>query len=84
MRRTFLLNLTQHYTHPQTKEFTEYHYQVAIIKDTEDYTYRILNTTSGTIWKDHFSTFNDAMDYLKSHSHATEKEPKEVLLDKLY
>ena len=86
MKRTFLRNFKQIYVDPHTNEKKEYKYQVAIIKDTEDYKYRILNVTSGTIWKQYaFRTFDDALKFINNHPHAIkENEPKEVILGRFY
>lgn len=83
MKRTYLRNFKQVYKDPETKEKKEYFYQVTIVKDTDDYSYRILNVTEGTIWKDRrFSTMNEALDFINMHPHAIE-EVKEIPLGQL-
>jgi hypothetical protein len=84
MKRTYLRNFKQIYKNPDTKEEKEYFYQVAIVKDTDDYSYRILNVTEGTLWKDqHFYTMNDALDFINAHPHAIKEKAKEVPLRQL-
>ena len=83
MKRTYLRNFKQVYRDPKTQEEKEYFYQVTIIRDTDDYSYRILNVTSGTIWKDRrFNTMNEALDFINMHPHAI-KETKEISLGHL-
>lgn len=83
MKRTYLRNFKQVYKDPKTKEEKEYFYQVTIVRDTEDYSYRILNVTEGTLWKDrHFNTMNEALDFINMHPHAIE-ETKEIPLRQL-
>lgn len=49
-------------------------YRVTIVKDTTDYTYRILNLNSWTIWSNRrFKTFNEAVNFLDKHPHNTER-----------
>ena len=85
MKRTFLRNFKQVYRHPQTKEEREYNYQVVIVKDTNNYEYRILNITSGTLWKDKsFKTFDDALMFLNKHPHCTNDVAKEIQLDRVF
>lgn len=83
MERTYLRNFKLVYKDPETKEEKEYFYQVTIVKDTDDYSYRILNITEGTLWKDRrFNTMNEALDFINMHPHAIEKA-KEIPLRQL-
>ena len=83
MKSTALWNFKQIYIDKETQEQKEFCYQVTIIKDTEDYNYRILNVTNGTLWKNYrFNTFNQAADFLNNHPHCI--DAKEVLLNKIY
>ena len=83
MKRTYLRNFKQVYKDPETKKEKEYFYQVTIIKDTDDYSYRILNVTEGTLWKDRrFNTMDEALDFINMHPHAIE-EAKEIPLRRL-
>ena len=75
MKSTTLKDFKQIYNDKITQEQKEYDYQVIIIKDTDDYTYRILNVTSGTIWKNYrFATYKQANDFLMSHPHYTGRD----------
>ena len=85
MKRTFLRNFKQVYRDKATKEEKEYYYQVAIVRDTENYLYRILNVTEGTLWKNiSFETMDDALLYLEKHPHAIKGDIREVALRQFY
>ncbi|MBO7536194.1 MAG: hypothetical protein J6T34_03520 [Bacilli bacterium] len=85
MKRTFLRNFKQVYRDKATKEEKEYRYQVTIVRDTENYLYRILNVTEGTLWKNiSFKTMDDALLYLEKHPHAIKDDIREVALRQFY
>jgi len=84
MKSTALWNFKQIYIDKETQEQKENFYQVTIIKDTEGYNYRILNVTSGTLWKDYrFKTFKQAEEFLNNHPHSIGNS-KEITLNRLY
>ena len=85
MKRTYLRNFKQVYRDPKTKEEKTYFYQVTIVKDTDDYSYRILNVTSGTIWKDRrFKSMEEALEFIENHPHAILENPYEISLGQMY
>lgn len=86
MKSTILRTFKQVYNDKVTKEKKEYEYQVAIVRDTNDYKYRILNVTSGTLWaKLSFNTFEDADLYLSKHPHyQKDTDAKLIDLGKFY
>ena len=86
MKSTLLRTFKQVYTDKVTKEQKEYEYQVTIVKDTNDYKYRILNVTSGTLWaKKSFDTFEEADLFLQKHPHYNKNiSAKQITLHKLY
>ena len=85
MKRTYLRNFKQVYRDPKTKEEKTYFYQVTIIKDTDDYSYRILNVTSGTLWKDRrFKTMKEALEFIEDHPHAILENSYEIPLGQMY
>lgn len=50
-------------------------YNVTIVKDTEDYTYRILNLDSFSIWKaQKFKTYKEALKFIEKHPHNLENQ----------
>jgi len=84
MKSTVLRTFKQIYTDKETQKQKEYLYQVTIIRDTEDYKYRILNVTSGTIWKSkEFSTLEQAKNFVKNYPNGI-SEMVEIELNKLY
>ena len=57
----------------------------AIVKDTNNYEYRILNITDGVLWKDKsFKTFDDALMFLDKHPHCTNDVAKEIQLGRIF
>ena len=84
MKSTVLRTFKQIYKHPETKEEKEYSYQVAIVLDTENYKYRILNVTSCSLWKNIcFDTIKAANDFLDKHPHSTGAK-QEIKLNRLF
>ena len=82
MKRTLLQDFKQIYK--KNGEEHIYNYQVTIVLDTQDYKYRIINVTSGSVWKNNsFETYDEAKNFLCKHPHFT-GSGKEVELNKLY
>lgn len=71
MNQTTLHNFQSVYNKDGQEQ--KYEYQVTIIQDTYDYKYRILNTTSGTVWKNSFNTYDAALTFLQTHPHAKQQ-----------
>lgn len=66
----YIQTFKQIYFHPKEQKVKEHIYRVCIVRDTEDYMYRIMNFDDLTIWKTHrFSTFNKAKEFLDKHPH---------------
>ena len=66
----YIQTFKQIYFHQKEHKVKERIYHVGIVRDTEDYMYRIMNFDDLTIWKTHrFSTFNDAKEFLDKHPH---------------
>lgn len=82
MKRTLLQDFIQIYK-KDGKE-NKYNYQVAIVLDTQNYKYRIMNVTSGSIWKEHaFKSYTEAEKFLHDHPHSI-GEGREIELNKIY
>lgn len=78
MKKQCIKTFKQTYNNPNTKEKTEFFYKVGVVKDTVDYTYRILNLDSFSIWaKYKFKTFKEAEEFLTKHPHNIENQKKE-------
>jgi len=53
----------------------EFFYRVAVVRDTIDYKYRIMNLDELSIWKEwKFDTFNQAKDFIIKHPLCVERE----------
>lgn len=79
MKKQCIKTFKQIYNNPHTKESQEFSYKVGIVKDTADYTYRILNIDSYSIWANYkFKTFKEAEEFLTNHPHNIENQKKEV------
>jgi hypothetical protein len=64
----YLVTMKQTYLDKETLKLKTFFYDVTIVKDTIDYSYRIMNFNSFTIWKTKsFKTFKEAKDYLDNH-----------------
>ncbi len=80
MKSTISRSFKQIWKDKKTQKEKEYNYEVIIIRDTEDYNYRILNLKTCTIWKNlRFKTFNEAKLYLEKHPHCI-KDKKEKII----
>lgn len=80
MKRTVLQHFKQIFKNPHTHKTMQYHYDVSIVRDAEDYMYRIMNMTSYTIWASHkFNTYDEAVKFLENHPHSTHKSTEVIL-----
>ena len=68
MKNQCIKTFKQIYKDKETLEEKEFFYKVSIVKDTEDYKYRIINLDSMSIWKGwKFDTYNEAKNFLIKH-----------------
>jgi hypothetical protein len=79
MKKQCIKTFKQIYKDLVTKEEKSFSYKVGVVLDTQDYTYRIMNLDSLSIWKNYkFKTFKKAEEFLTNHPHNIENQKKEV------
>lgn len=77
MKKECVKTFKQIYYNKKTKEKISFIYHMSIVRDTEDYQYRLLNIDSMTLWKKYrFKTFEEAEDFLNKHPHNIDREVK--------
>lgn len=69
MKNQYIKTFKQTYKYNNNKEKTMF-YRIGIVRDTEDYKYRIINLDSMAIWKHYrFETYSDAKEFIDNHPH---------------
>lgn len=75
MKKQCIKTFKQIYKDPNTKEEKSFTYRMTIVKDTEDYMYRLMNLDELSIWKEkRFKTFKTAEEFLNKHPHNIDRE----------
>lgn len=74
MKKRYIKTFKQVYFDKKEQCQKEHIYHVGIVKDTEDYMYRIMNFDELSIWKTYrFKTFKEAQHFIDNHPHNINK-----------
>ncbi len=75
MKKRYIKTFKQVYFDQKDQCQKEHMYCVGIVKDTEDYMYRIMNFDELSIWKTYrFKTFKEAQHFIDNHPHNIDRK----------
>lgn len=75
MKKECIKTFKQVYKDKVTGKEREFSYRMGIVKDTEDYTFRLINLDEMAIWKRwRFTTYEQAENFLDRHPHNVDRK----------